>query len=71
MPLKDDIDRRGADLAAQRVLIKSPTPEPDVAAIGEAVIAVRNDTPVLLRDVATVEQAPALRFGARPSVRFW
>jgi CzcA family heavy metal efflux pump len=57
---------RGAgfiDLAAQRVLIKSPTPEPDVAALGEAVIAVRNDTPVLLRDVATVEQAPALRFG--------
>jgi CzcA family heavy metal efflux pump len=57
---------RGAgfiDLAAQRVLIKSPTPEPDIAALGEAVIAVRNDTPVLLRDVAAVEQAPALRFG--------
>jgi CzcA family heavy metal efflux pump len=57
---------RGAgfiDLAAQRVLIKSPTPAPDIAALSEAVIAVRNDTPVLLRDVATVEQAPALRFG--------
>jgi len=57
---------RGAgfiDLAAQRVLIKSPTPEPDIAALSEAVIAVRNDTPVLLRDVATVKQAPALRFG--------
>ncbi|HYP65205.1 MAG TPA: efflux RND transporter permease subunit [Steroidobacteraceae bacterium] len=57
---------RGAgfiDLAAQRVLIRSPTPEPDIAAISEAVIAVRNGTPVLLRDVATVEQAPALRFG--------
>ena len=57
---------RGAgfiDLAAQRVLIKSPTPEPDIAALSEAVIALRNDTPVLLRDVATVEQAPALRFG--------
>jgi CzcA family heavy metal efflux pump len=57
---------RGAgfiDLAAQRVLIKSPTPEPDIAALSEAVIAVRNDTPVLLRDVATVQQAPALRFG--------
>src|SRR5215469_17018227 len=38
---------RGAgfiDLAAQRVLIKSPTPEPDIAAVSEAVIAVRNDT---------------------------
>src|SRR5215468_4021847 len=36
---------RGAgfiDLAAQRVLIKSPTPEPDIAALSEAVIAVRN-----------------------------
>src|SRR6516225_9712886 len=57
---------RGAgftDLAAQRVLIKSPTPEPDIAALSEAVIALRNDTPVLLRDVATIEQAPALRFG--------
>jgi len=57
---------RGAgfiDLAAQRVLIKSPTPEPDIAALSEAVITVRNGTPVLLRDVATVEQAPALRFG--------
>jgi len=57
---------RGAgfiDLAAQRVLIESPTPEPDIAALGEAVIAMRNGTPVLLRDVATVEQAPALRFG--------
>ena len=57
---------RGAgfiDLAAQRVLIKSPTPEPDIAALSEAVTAMRNNTPVLLRDVATVEQAPALRFG--------
>jgi len=57
---------RGAgfiDLTAQRVLIKSPTPEPDIAALSDAVIAMRNDTPVLLRDVAMVEQAPALRFG--------
>jgi CzcA family heavy metal efflux pump len=57
---------RGAgfiDLAAQRVLIESPTPEPDVAALGAAVIAMRNNTPVLLQDVATVELAPALRFG--------
>jgi CzcA family heavy metal efflux pump len=57
---------RGAgfiDLPAQRVLIESPTPEPDVAALGAAVISVRNNTPVLLREVATVEVAPALRFG--------
>jgi CzcA family heavy metal efflux pump len=57
---------RGAgfvDLAAQRVLIKSPTPQPDVAALGAAVIAVRGSTPILLRDVADVRVAPALRSG--------
>src|SRR5450432_2905262 len=51
------------DLAAQRVLLKSPTPEPDIKAVGQAVVAVRNDTPVLLRDVAEIKVAPALRFG--------
>jgi len=57
---------RGAgfiDLAAQRVLIKSPTPAPDVAALGAAVITVRGGTPILLRDVAEVKVAPALRSG--------
>jgi CzcA family heavy metal efflux pump len=57
---------RGAgfiDLATQRVLIKSPTPEPDISALGKAVVAVRNDTPILLRDVAEIKIAPALRFG--------
>jgi len=57
---------RGAgfiDLKAQRVLIESPTPEPDVRGIGEAVVAERNNTPILLRDVAEVKMAPALRFG--------
>ena len=57
---------RGAgfvDTSAQRVLIKSPTPEPDVAALGAAVIAMRGSTPLLLRDVAEVKIAPALRSG--------
>jgi CzcA family heavy metal efflux pump len=57
---------RGAgfiDLASQRVLIKSPTPAPDIAALGAAVIMVRNNTPLLLRDLAEVKIAPALRFG--------
>jgi len=57
---------RGAgfiDLAAQRVLIQSPTPQPDVAAIGQAVVAVRNAVPIRLRDLAEVKIAPALRFG--------
>src|SRR4030081_224874 len=51
------------DLAAQRVLLRSPTPKPDLTAIGQAVIAVRNNVPVLVRDVAEVKEAPALRSG--------
>ena len=57
---------RGAglvDTAAQRILLKSPTPEPDANAVAQAVIGVRNNTPVLLRDVADVKIAPAVRFG--------
>ncbi|MBS0418181.1 MAG: efflux RND transporter permease subunit [Proteobacteria bacterium] len=57
---------RGAglvDTAAQRILLKSPTPEPDVATVAQAVISIRNNTPVLLRDVAEVKVAPAIRFG--------
>jgi CzcA family heavy metal efflux pump len=57
---------RGAgfvDQTAQRVLLKTPTPAPDVEKLGAAVIAVRNDVPIRLRDVARVEQAPALRSG--------
>lgn len=57
---------RGAgfiDTAAQRVLLKSPTPEPDIEALGQAVVTVRNSVPVRLRDVAELKIAPALRFG--------
>jgi CzcA family heavy metal efflux pump len=57
---------RGAglvDTAAQRILLKSPTPEPDAAAVSQAVISIRNNTPILLRDVAEVKVAPAVRFG--------
>jgi CzcA family heavy metal efflux pump len=57
---------RGAgfvDLAAQRVLLKSPTPTPDLAALGEGVVAVRNGVALRLRDLAAIEMAPALRFG--------
>jgi CzcA family heavy metal efflux pump len=57
---------RGAgfvDQTAQRVLLKTPTPAPDVDKIGAAVVAVRNAVPIRLRDVARVEQAPALRSG--------
>jgi CzcA family heavy metal efflux pump len=57
---------RGAgfiDVAAQRILLRSPTPAPDVAVISKAVITVRGGTPILLQDVATVEVGPALRSG--------
>ncbi len=57
---------RGAgfiDMEAQRILLKSPTPTPDLQAIGQAVVAVRGTVPVLLRDVAAVKEAPALRSG--------
>ncbi|MDE2184183.1 MAG: efflux RND transporter permease subunit [Alphaproteobacteria bacterium] len=57
---------RGAgfiDLKTQRVILQTPTPAPDPLAIGKAVLTTRNNTPVLIQDVARVEQAPALRFG--------
>ena len=57
---------RGAgfiDLPAQRVLIKSPTPQPDIDALSQAVVTERNGTPILLRDLAQVKIAPALKFG--------
>ena len=57
---------RGAgfvDQTAQRVLLETPTPAPDTEKLGAAVIAVRNFVPIRLRDVARIEQAPALRSG--------
>ena len=53
---------RGAgfvDLAHQRVLIQTPVPAPDPAAIRGAVLAVRGKTPVTIGDVAKVTEAPA------------
>ncbi len=57
---------RGAgfiDLPSQRILLDSPTPAPDVAALSQALVTMRNGAPILLRDVARVEVAPALRSG--------
>jgi CzcA family heavy metal efflux pump len=57
---------RGAgfvDLAAQRVLLKTPLPSPDLDRLGNTVVTVRDNTPIRLRDVATVQQGPALRSG--------
>ena len=57
---------RGAgfiDLRAQRILLETPTPQPDTAALGEALLTTRSGVPIRLRDVARIEQQPALRFG--------
>ena len=54
---------RGAgfiDLASQRVLINSPTPQPDIAALQAAVISLRAGTPILLRDVAKVTEGATI-----------
>ena len=51
------------DLKSQRVLIETPTPDPDTRRIAAAVVAVHQGTPVRLADVASVMEAPALRTG--------
>lgn len=51
------------DLTHQRVLIQTPVPAPDPAAIANAVLAVRGKTPITIGEVANVTQAPALRSG--------
>jgi len=57
---------RGAgfvDLQNQRVLLESPTPQPNVAVIRQAVITMRSGVPIRLADVADVDIAPAIRSG--------
>jgi CzcA family heavy metal efflux pump len=57
---------RGAgfiDLKSQRVLIQTPVPLPDPAPVAAAVLAVRNNVPITVGDVAKVTIAPALRSG--------
>jgi len=57
---------RGAgfiETAEQRVLIESPNPEPDIEALGQALVSVRNQVPIRLRDVAQIKVGAALRFG--------
>src|SRR3974390_1726025 len=58
---------RGAgfiDLPAQRVLIKSPTPQPDIDALSQRGVPGRMPTPVPLRDLAEVKIAPGLKSGS-------
>jgi CzcA family heavy metal efflux pump len=51
------------DLDGQRVLIQTPTPSPDSSVIGDGILGVRGNTPIRLRDVATIAEEPALRIG--------
>jgi CzcA family heavy metal efflux pump len=51
------------DLAAQRVLIDSPLPAPDVAALASAVLTVRSGVPLTIGDFASVTIGAALRAG--------
>ena len=57
---------RGAgfvDLPAQRILLQSPTPRPDIGALKQAIIGVRNGTPVRLAEVADIATLPAVPSG--------
>jgi Cu/Ag efflux pump CusA len=57
---------RGAgfvDTAHQRVLIQTPVPAPDVAAIAGAVLGTHGTTPITIGSIAKVTEAPALRSG--------
>ena len=70
---------RGAgfiDSSSQRVLLQTPPPAPDPYAVGATVLAVRSGTPIALRDVAAIQEAPAPRFGdaaimTKPGVVLW
>lgn len=51
------------DLAHQRVLIQTPVPVPDPRIVAQAVLVVRNGTPVTIGEVARVSEEPALKSG--------
>lgn len=57
---------RGAgfvDLEAQRILIHTPTPAPDVQRLADALLTTRGAVSLRLRDVAEIVEAPALQTG--------
>ena len=64
------------DSASQRVLLQTPPPKPDPYAVGGTVLAVRSGVPIALRDVATIREGAAPRFGdaqimGKPGVVLW
>ena len=57
---------RGAgfvDTAHQRILLQTPVPAPDMAAISNAVLGTHGATPITIGSIAKVSEAPALRSG--------
>lgn len=67
----DAIDANNAQVGGQYInlgkeqyLIRGLGLAQDEQALGQIVLKVRDGNPVYLRDVATIKQAPALRFGA-------
>ncbi len=51
------------DTDHQRILIQTPVPAPDPAAIAHAVLTVRGRTPIMISDIAKVVEGPALKSG--------
>jgi CzcA family heavy metal efflux pump len=48
------------DAAHQRILLQAPIPAPDLSRLGQSVVATRSRTPILLNELATIKEAPAL-----------
>ena len=48
------------DTAHQRILLQAPIPGPDLSRLGDAVVATRSKSPILLKELATIKVAPAL-----------
>ena len=51
------------DLAAQQVVIETPTPSPDLAALAAALVATRGGAPIRLGEVAEITLGAAIRVG--------
>lgn len=51
------------ETTSQRITIETAPPSPDPRAIAESVVAVQNDMPIKIGDVATVTFAPAIQVG--------
>jgi CzcA family heavy metal efflux pump len=51
------------ETAAQRITLETPPPAPDPRALAETLVAMRNNAPIKLGDVATVTIAPATPVG--------